>query len=237
MKDCQEGFCETSVKVTDKLSSAVSYQKDRVIYVGDPMCSWCYGMSDIIEDLQSFCDARKIDFEVIMGGLRTGGRDVWTPQFRYFLQVTWNRITEVSGQKFNHILLQQDYFDYDTTPSCEAVVIAKTLLIGEMQSRVVPFMKALQQKFYLGGEDPKAVQFYQSICELVGIDYQKFRSLFNSDPTKIKTKNEFDWCKNIGVQGFPTFLLVKNGQIQLLASGYISLNKIIRRFEQESVSS
>ncbi|MFQ5523922.1 MAG: DsbA family protein, partial [Acidimicrobiia bacterium] len=39
----------------------------KLIYVGDPMCSWCWGFAPEIEDL-----ADEYPVEVVVGGLRPG---------------------------------------------------------------------------------------------------------------------------------------------------------------------
>ncbi|MEJ6694109.1 MAG: hypothetical protein QNL00_10970, partial [Saprospiraceae bacterium] len=43
--------------------------KPTLIYVGDPMCSWCYGFSHEIEDAITEL-GEEIQLEVVMGGLR-----------------------------------------------------------------------------------------------------------------------------------------------------------------------
>jgi|TARA_B110000037_G_scaffold146884_1_gene165944 putative protein-disulfide isomerase len=43
--------------------------KPQLIYVGDPMCSWCYGFSDeLIEIAQAF--KNNVYFKIIVGGLK-----------------------------------------------------------------------------------------------------------------------------------------------------------------------
>lgn len=39
------------------------------VYVGDPMCSWCWGFAPALEELQ---DRYDIPLRTVMGGLRTG---------------------------------------------------------------------------------------------------------------------------------------------------------------------
>ena len=46
-----------------------------VHYVGDPMCSWCWGISPTVSAVEAFCAAQGIDFSITMGGLRAGGGD------------------------------------------------------------------------------------------------------------------------------------------------------------------
>ena len=44
-------------------------EKATLIYFGDPMCSWCYGFSDELNDALNLL-SDQVDFELVMGGLR-----------------------------------------------------------------------------------------------------------------------------------------------------------------------
>ncbi len=42
-----------------------------LIYFSDPMCSWCYGFSPVIDDIRR-AFGRALPIRVVMGGLRPG---------------------------------------------------------------------------------------------------------------------------------------------------------------------
>jgi len=44
-------------------------EKTTLIYVGDPMCSWCYGFGNEISTVISTLGDR-VEVEAVMGGLR-----------------------------------------------------------------------------------------------------------------------------------------------------------------------
>ena len=229
MNDCKDMECITieETSVVNRLEDVGS--KTKIIYVTDPMCSWCYGISPVLEGLQNYCHEHNIALEVVVGGLRSGGKGTWTPEFKGFLKETWTRISKVTGLPFSDDLLSHEYFNYDTTPSCDAIVLAKELLSKENKQNIIPFLIELQRKFYQEGQDPKEAQFYQSVCEKTGVDYEAFKSLFNNPKTRSLTKSEFEWCRQVGVSGFPSFLLIYDSKVHLLASGYTSLEKILER--------
>ncbi|MBN0147494.1 protein-disulfide isomerase, partial [Pseudomonas aeruginosa] len=97
-------------------------------YIGDPMCSWCWGISSTLEELARYCEQKGIGFTLSMGGLRAGGGDAWGPEFREFLRREWTHIAKVTGQPFGFSLLSAKHFDYDTEPACRAVVVAEQML-------------------------------------------------------------------------------------------------------------
>ena len=132
-----------------------------IIYVGDPMCSWCWGISPALKELRDHYKSEGIPFKLVMGGLRPGGGDPWDQQMKNFLRQHWDHVTEASGQPFGHALFEKASFNYDTEPSCRAVVAARSL-IGEQE---LEFFEAIQEKFYVHSEDPNEISFYESICQ------------------------------------------------------------------------
>lgn len=231
--NCKNGVCEVPTLTTTVSEEAGVMpqlpQNGRIIYVGDPMCSWCYGIAEVVKGLQAHCDSADIAFDIVVGGLRSGGADQWTPEFRGFLKDTWIKIEATTGQPFDLALLDQTYFDYDTTPSCEAVVAAKALLPADNGKSLAAFFEAIQIQFYLKGQDPKRTEFYQEICDQFKISYSEFKSLFEGDSIQQQTRAEFQWRSSIGVNSFPSFLWMDEAGISLLDSGYTSLSRLIRR--------
>lgn len=227
-ENCKDGFCEI-VSNVNNAEDIQHHPLDRIIYVGDPMCSWCYGIAPVVSSLQAYCDDNNLPFDIVVGGLRSGGLDQWNESFRAFLRNEWQKIAQVTGQPFRFNILDLAYFDYDTTPSCKAIVTAKQLLPADNNRTLTHFYAAIQRRFYFDNEDPKQSDFYEGICAEFGIDYHQFKHFFESDEALQKTREEFAWCGQVGVHGFPTFLKINQGEITVLAAGYTSLSRLIRR--------
>ncbi|UNM97054.1 DsbA family protein [Ignatzschineria rhizosphaerae] len=228
--NCQDGICEVP-ESQEPVTKVVKLQNKKIIYVGDPMCSWCYGIAPVVAGLQEYCDANALGFEIVVGGLRSGGGDQWNSQFKDFLRHEWQKIEETTGQPFAFKLLDLEYFNYDTEPSCRAVVTAKSLLPDDNQKLLTQFFAAVQQKFYLENEDPKETIFYQGICEMLQLDFKQFKEHFESAEMKQKTIEEFHYRSLLGVRGFPSFVMIKDHEAALLTSGYTSLQSLIRKIE------
>lgn len=215
----------------EPISKAIKLQDKRIIYVGDPMCSWCYGIAPVVAGLQEYCDVNALAFEIIVGGLRSGGSDQWNTQFKNFLRNEWQKIEETTGQPFAFNVLDLEYFNYDTEPSCRAVVVAKGLLPEDNQKDLTQFFAKVQQKFYLDNEDPKETEFYRSICDNLDLNFETFKERFESEKAKDQTLKEFHYRSQLGVRGFPSFLMIKDNEVSLLTSGYTSLQSLIRKIE------
>lgn len=118
--------------------------------------------------------------------------------------------------------MDKEYFDYDTEPSCRAVVSAREWI----SSGELAFFEAVQKKFYFNNEDPKEDQFYQSLCEQFEIPYQEFLTRFHSQSMKEKTYNEFVLNRKWGVRAYPTVLFRKGEELFTITRGFLSFEEI-----------
>jgi len=225
--DVETGICEADSPAAAQSHHASPDTDCALIYLGDPMCSWCWGIAPALRQLQEFCAQRQLPFRVVVGGLRAGGGDPWTAQFRQFLAHHWQEIGKLTGQPFSYRLLDREAFDYDTEPACRAVVTARILLDGD----VLGFFSAVQRKFYVENEDPKQIDFYRSICVDSGLDFGEFAKRFESDDVRALTRGDFHLSRNWGVRGFPTILLRRHEERVPVATGYSTFGKMRERVE------
>lgn len=198
-----------------------------IIYVGDPMCSWCWGISKELVKLREYQYTNGGKFSILVGGLRPGGGDEWDEEFKGFLKHHWEDIEERTGQPFGNKLFELDSFNYDTEQSCRAVVAARPLV----REKELEFFEAVQKRFYVDNEDPKQVEFYKSICESFGIDFQEFKKRFEDSIVKKETHAEFVLNRSYGVTGYPSILLKSGDQVMKISSGYMEFDQLKQRVE------
>lgn len=235
--DPETGACLLPDAETARDETATRAQA-QVYYVGDPMCSWCWGMSPEIEALAAHCVEQGLGFRLVMGGLRAGGGDPWNAAFRDFLRQEWTHIAAQTGQPFGFGLLERSAFSYDTEPACRAVVTAREL-IGEAPDashRELAFFAAVQRKFYVEGEDPKEPGFYTDICTATGLDPAKFEKSFSSPEAVAATQREFQLARQLGVRGFPTVMLQTTAGLHEVSVGYASFATLSSRLASLKVA-
>lgn len=215
---------------------AAARDQMQVYYVGDPMCSWCWGMSPVIDALARHCEDEAMGFRLVMGGLRAGGGDPWNDGFRDFLRQEWTHIAARTGQPFGFRLLERPAFTYDTEPACRAVVTARALFgeAPDANRRELAFFAAVQRKFYVEGEDPKEPGFYHEICTATGIEPAIFGTRFASPESQAATRQDFRLARQLGVRGFPTVMLQIPAGLHELAVGYASFAALRERIRQLS---
>lgn len=206
-----------------------------VRYIGDPMCSWCWGIAPAVGAVEAFCEAEDIEFSITMGGLRVGGGDPWNATFKDFLRNEWRHIAQTTGQPFGFTLLEAPHFDYDTEPACRAVATVKLLQTRNHlpSTTALKFFSAVQHKFYVEGQDPTVTDFYASICASLALDFDEFRAVFDSPEGLQAAQQEFARSRQWGVRSFPTLLLERQGKTEPLAVGFVTAEQVLARLRQE----
>lgn len=225
--DSETGVCTPASLAKTASEAKVDSATLEIIYVGDPMCSWCWGIAPSLQKLKTHYAAQNIGFRIVVGGLRPGGGEAWDADFKEFLRHHWEEVNERSGQPFGYKIFNQENFNYDTEPSCRAVVTAQELEV----TNPLAFFEAVQYKFYVENEDPNEVGFYESICQKFALDFQQFKTLFLSEGMKIKTNNEFVMNREWGVKGYPCVLLKKDTELHPLTYGFASFEEMKKSVE------
>ena len=190
-----------------------------VIFVGDPMCSWCYGFGGELNKLRE--TLKGIPFEMIMGGLRDG--DVFDAQKLQNHLGYWNAVHEATGLPFNATALSQEGFNYTTEPACRAVVTMQKL----ENNLAYPLYSALQQAFYAQGHDITQTTVIAEVAESIGVDKTLFLQHFK-DQTMIKaTQVQKQKAQTYGVSSFPTLIIIdKQGHMSQIR-GYKKYEALI----------
>jgi putative protein-disulfide isomerase len=225
----RDGICEVPRAAAPKSRTLATAEGPEVVYFGDPMCSWCWGISSQLERLHRWCVAEGIPFRLVMGGLRAGGGDAWDRRFRDFLRHHWQEVAGLTGQTFNTGLLDADSFEYDTEPACRAVVTARSMAIMDE----LAFFAGVQRGFYVDNEDPKCPTFHAARCGAFGLDPDAFVERFASDDVREATKADFAAARAARVTGFPTIALYRNSEQAVIATGFANFDDMRRNITQK----
>ena len=198
-----------------------------IIYVGDPMCSWCWG---IAPELDILTEARpELRFRVVLGGLRPGpnAREV-DDRMAATLDHHWRSVAERSGQPFDHTLLERRGWIYDTEPACKAVVAMREL----DEPQAWPLFKRLQRLFYAEGIVPTGREEMGPIIDEFDVDTDSYWSLFESQAATKATWRDFAQVHNWGIGGFPTVIYRDGDQGHVVARGYTDAGTMLGSLEQ-----
>lgn len=202
----------------------------KLIYIADPMCSWCYGFG---KEMSALAQRHpELSIEIIAGGLRPGGTEKLDDAGKRFRLTHWARVEAASGLPFNRegFLARQDFI-YNTEPICRAFVAARRLA---PQVDLLSVFRALQRGFYVDAVDttdgPTLSLLAASALTEAGhaIDAATFHQAWTAADTIAATSADFIRARGYGVNSFPALLLEQDGHVQTLSGGYASVDELER---------
>ena len=200
--------------------------QNRLLYVMDPMCSWCWGFAPVAQALIEQAQAAGVGVHLVMGGLRTGGGAALEPSLRSGILHHWHAVHEATGQPFQFDGALPEGFVYDTEPACRAVVAVRSLDEGAAWAMA----KLIQHAFYAEGRDVTQVAVLVELAEAAGIPRIEFAAAFDSAEQLAATAADFNWVRDLNIAGFPTLLAQRGGQMALLTNGYQPLDELAPLF-------
>jgi putative protein-disulfide isomerase len=203
----------------------------KLIFVGDPMCSWCYGFGKELSALTA--GHPDLPLEILVGGARAGATDVLDDSGKQFRLGHWARVGQASGLQFNRqAFLAREHFVYDTEPVCRAVVTARSLAPQADQLKV---FRALQHAFYADGLDTTDGQVLAmvAVAELAqqghALDAATFHDSWAFATTMVATRIEFAKVKEMGIRSFPALQLDTGAGLVEISPGYAQVDALERQ--------
>jgi putative protein-disulfide isomerase len=195
-----------------------------LIYFSDPMCSWCYGFSPVIEDIRR-AFGRALPIRVVMGGLRPGTETAMTEEAKLEIADHWSHVHEATGLPFNGSGMSRPGFVYDTDPAARAVVVARR----DGEEMAAAYLARAQQAFYAEGRDVTTPEVLGDLAEELGLDREPFLEAWALDETKEETWRDYAISQRAGVRGFPTLLVGPNidGTYAMVTHGYQAADQVL----------
>jgi putative protein-disulfide isomerase len=178
-----------------------------LIYFADPMCSWCYGFSPVIEQVRQ-AYGRALPIRVVMGGLRPGTDIPMTDKAKAEIVGHWNHVHEATGLPFDPAVLEREGFMYDTDPSARAVVVVRR----EDEEAALRYLAAVQRAFYAENRDVTSGDVLADLAADFGFDRAAFLETWSSEEARSETWRDYAISQRAGVTGFPTLVGGPNDQ-------------------------
>ncbi len=190
-------------------------------YFADPMCSWCWGFSPVIETLRAATPDR-MKIALVLGGLRPGETATMTPARREEILHHWHEVQARTGQPFRFDGALPAGFVYDTEPASRAVIAAGSL----DPALTFPMFKAIQTAFYAHGRDVTQAGVLAQLAADLGLDAARFLAAWDTDAARDKTRAHFRQARAAGVRGFPTLIVQQDAQLTTVSTGCEPLDAV-----------
>ena len=196
-------------------------------YFADPMCSWCWGFSPVIENIRATYSER-LNIALMLGGLRPGTTAPLSSDLRNEILHHWHEVQRLTGQAFSFDGAMPEGFVYDTEPACRAVIT-----VADLESeKIFPYFKAIQSAFYVGQLDVTQADNLAELARQQGIDMEQFLTHFHSEAARQKTLQHFKGTQQAGVKGFPSLVLQQGSAFEFISRGYHPYNDLSTSIER-----
>lgn len=204
-----------------------------LVFVADPMCSWCYGFA---KELELLLDRyRSASLSITVGGVRAGATDVLDDAGKQFRLRHWAKVEHASGVVFNREgFLGKSGFVYDTEPVCRAVVAARIL---RPTVDLLKVFRAFQRAFYVAAVDTTdgavlAETGSQALFEAgQPVTAEEFLETWKQRTTLEETATDFAIARAIGVTSFPALFLRRGGALASVSNGFATAAEVETRLK------
>ncbi|MFO7883322.1 MAG: DsbA family protein [Desulfobacteraceae bacterium] len=196
--------------------------KKRIVYVGDPVCSWCYAFTDTFERIKTEF-LGKIEFSYYMGGLVIDRDIKINAAMKKLLKKNWKEVEVKTGKRIKACEKIDGVhpMPYISDPACRAFMCIKSI----DEELAYGFYKLVHQRFY---EELKDISDENNLCDIageLGIDKSFFIEKFRHKSAQEQVYKAMDKVKALGVRAFPALVAVDE-------SGKTVLNQGIKPYSQ-----
>jgi putative protein-disulfide isomerase len=195
-----------------------------LVYFADPMCSWCWGFSPVIEAIETDAELA-LPIRLVMGGLRPGTTEPLSERAKAEIRSHWDHVHEASGQPFDQAFFSREGFVYDTDPAARAVVVMRRAGM----SRALAGLQRIQAAFYAENRDVTQLDELAAIAVELGFSDEEFREAMQSDAARQETLQDYALSQSAGVRGFPTLIAGtgRDNQYALVTHGFQPMDEVL----------
>ncbi len=198
-----------------------------LIYVHDPMCSWCYAFEPLRRELVAALDGR-LPVRRLLGGLAPDSDLPMPMAMRNSLEQTWQRIEQVvPGTRFNFDFWRDCEPRRSTYPSNRAVIAARRQNAdcdGRMTNRI-------QQAYYQEARNPSDDSTLIDLAVELGLERERFAQDLVAEETRREHMDEMMQARALGIDSFPSLAVLHGGVPRHLALTYTELDFLLEQIE------
>ncbi|MCY3771964.1 MAG: DsbA family protein [Gemmatimonadetes bacterium] len=190
-------------------------QRDVLYYIADPMCSWCWGFSPVLEAVSGVLP-HEIPIRYVMGGLARDSDDPMPEETRSYVQSQWRLVAERTGAEFNWDFWRDCEPRRSTYPACRAVIAAGV----QRPDGTRAMFHAIQRAYYLEARNPSDTETLVQLAGETGLNTARFSEDLVSPRTDELLNEDFELRRSLHADKFPTMILEHDDNQLWLAYGY-----------------
>jgi putative protein-disulfide isomerase len=204
-----------------------SPSKTRLLYVTDPMCSWCWGFNPTLAHLEEVVAG--VPVQMVLGGLAPDSSEPMPDETRAYVQAAWRAVSARTGASFNFEFWERCAPRRSTWPACRAV------LLGRAAGKEREVFHAIQAAYYERALNPSEPEVLADLAAEVGLDRATFLAELDGASTRAALDADRALAAELGARSFPSLGVEHEGRLELLFSGWCGADEaemIWRRWAQ-----
>ena len=206
--------------------------KTKIYYVMDTMCGWCYGFSDVINEVHEKYKSH-LEFTILPAGMWIGENvKTMNSSLSNYMETHNATITKLTGKKFGNEfqknILQNNGIVLDSLPGAKAVVVMQTV----KREKTFAYLKEIQNAFYVHGKDTNDWRLFADIAYNFGVSEQIFKNEYFSDKQSKAMREYFAFAQHLGVSSYPSVVAVTEGKAKLISQGHMQLSELDARISE-----
>lgn len=180
----------------------------KLIYVADPMCSWCWGFRATIEAVHALPNVSEgsdapedLGIEYIMGGLAPDSDEQMPAETQAYVQDQWRKVTAETSATFNWDFWETCSPRRSTYPACRAVIAAERQGLGRAM------FEAIQVAYYQEARNPSDLSTLGALAAELELDQDTFDLDIVSDKVESDLQAGFEVRRSLRANEFPSLIL------------------------------
>jgi len=203
--------------------------KNRLYYIHDPMCSWCYAFKKDYDKLKKNLPSN-IELINIVGGLAKETDESMPKEMQEKIASIWHEIEKTTGTKFNHDFWKNCKPRRATYLACKAVISAKE------QNRENEMIDAIQTAYYQKAQNPSDEDTLISLAKDLNLDMDIFQNDLKSEKIEVLFQNDLQKRRELKVFSFPSLILQYKKELYPINIKYNEVDKILKQIENLSTN-
>ena len=209
-------------------------RKNKIIYVFDAYCSWCYGMGPVMEKVaEKYKDT--LEFEAISGGMIPEDTSIKTLATKFDNpRKSYNQVMKMTGQTISddYINMLESPDEYENTFNSLYPARAMVTLKHFTPDHEFQQADAIQELLFSHTKDLTKTSSYKTVAEKFAVDWEAFVHRFESEESLEEAKYEFHLSRQLEVTSYPAVLLQTGDQyFYLIARGYTPFDTLDQRIQ------
>jgi len=178
--------------------------KATLYYIYDPMCSWCWGFSRVLNELLDKIP-QEIEVRPLLGGLAPDSDITMPESMQQSIKENWSRIEKsIPDVKFNFDFWRKNIPRRSTYPACRAVIAAR--IQGKEYEKKMT--EAIQQAYYRQARNPSDTSTLTELSKELGLSVQKFQNDLRSIEVDNILREEINLSRALYAESLPTLVLM-----------------------------